>query len=71
MAEPRNADALTDAQSLDARSERVDSANDLVTGNDRHLRIGQFAIDDMQVRAADTASRDLHPNLARSGLAIG
>jgi trans-2-enoyl-CoA reductase len=71
VAEPRNADAFTDAQSLDARSERIDAANDLVTGNDWNMWIGKLTIDDVQVRAANAASRDLYSNLARSGLAIG
>ena len=47
MAKPWNADSLTDVQPLDAGSERVDSADNLVARNDRHLRVGQLAIDDM------------------------
>ena len=71
MAEPRNADALTDVQSLDARANRINATNDLVAWNDRHFRIGQLAIYDMQVCAADAAGRDLHTNLACSRLPVG
>jgi hypothetical protein len=37
--------------------------DDLVAWNDRQLRIRQFPIDDMQVRAADPAGGGLDPNL--------
>jgi len=42
-----------------------------VAGDDRHLWVGQLAIDDMQIRAADAAGGHLHANLAWSGLAVG
>ena len=71
MAEPRNADALTHVQPFDASPDRIDPADDFVTRDDRHLRVGQFAIDDMQVRAADAAGGHLHSNLAGPGLPIG
>ena len=71
VAEPRNADALAHAQPLDAGPDRIDPADDLVARDDRHLRVGQFAIDDMQIRAADAAGGHFHSNLARPGLPIG
>ena len=46
-------------------------ANDLVAWNDLHFRIGQLAIYDVQVCAADAAGRDLHTNLACSRLPVG
>jgi hypothetical protein len=71
MAEPRNADTLAHVQVLDAGADRIDPAYDLVARDNRHYRIRQFAIDDMQVGAADAAGGDPNPYLARSGLPIG
>ena len=71
VAEPRNADALTQAQPFDASPDHIDPADDLVARNDRHLRVGQFPIDDMQVRAADAARGHLDSNLTRPRLPIG
>ena len=34
----------------------------LMARDDRHLWVGQVAIDDMQIRAADAASGHLHSN---------
>ena len=52
-------------------TDRIDPTDDLVARNDGQLRIGQFAVDDMQVRAADAASRYLDPDLARSRMPVG
>ena len=71
VAEPRNADALTHVQLVDARPDHIDLADDLVARDDRHLRIGQFAIDNMQVRAADAAGGNLDSNLTGPRLPIG
>ena len=71
VAEPRNADALTHAQPFDGRPDHIDTADDLVAGDDRHLRIGQLAIDNMQVCAADAAGGNLDSNLTRPRLPIG
>ena len=51
-----------------ARAERVDPADDLMAGNERQLRARQFAVDHVQVGAADAAGRDAHPDLARPRL---
>ena len=37
VAEPRNADALTQVQPFDARPDRIDTADDFVPRDDRHL----------------------------------
>ena len=58
-------------QPFDAGPDRIDPADDLMARDDRHLRVGQLAIDDMQIRAADAAGGHLHANLARPGLPIG
>jgi hypothetical protein len=47
VAEPWNAHTLTDAQPLDTRSERIDSPNNLVTGNDRNMWIGKLSVDNV------------------------
>jgi starvation-inducible DNA-binding protein len=47
VAEPRDADALAHCQPFYAGSDRIDPADDLVTGDDRHLRVWKFAIDDI------------------------
>jgi hypothetical protein len=50
VAEPRNADTLEHVQVLNAGTDRIDPANDLVAGNNRDVAVGQFAVDDMQGR---------------------
>jgi hypothetical protein len=67
MAEPWNSDTFADAQPLDASSDRFDPTNNLVAGNDRQHWVRQLAIDDMQVRAADAAGGDFHPNFTWLG----
>jgi hypothetical protein len=41
-----------------------------MTGNDRHVRVGQFPIDDVQIGSAYAAGEDFHPNLAGTGLPL-
>jgi hypothetical protein len=71
VAEPRNADALTHAQPFDASPDHIDPADDLVARDDRHLRVRQFAIHDMKVRAADAAGGHFYSNLTRPRLPTG
>ncbi len=61
MSQPAEADTPTDQFGRDARPDQVDPANDLVAGNARALQIRQFAVNDMQIRAADRTSLDLDP----------
>ncbi len=51
--------------------DRLDPADDLVTRDDRQLRIGQLAVDDVQVGAADAAGLDAQPDLPGAGIRIG
>jgi hypothetical protein len=44
-----------------------DCSHDLVTGNQGQLGMGQFAIDNMQVGAAETAGTDFDKDLTVSG----
>ena len=71
VAEPRNADTLADVQVLDAGADRIDPANDLMARDNRNVRVGQFAVDDMPVGAADAAGTYLNPYLAWPGLPLG
>ena len=63
-AEPGHADPLAQGKAGDAGAERRDPADDLMAGDDRQLRVRQFAVDHMQVGAAHAAGRDLDQDLA-------
>ena len=71
MTEPGNADAFTHPQAFDASTDRIDPTDDLVARDDGQMGIWQFAVDDMQVGAADAASQYLDANLARSRMPVG
>src|SRR5438309_283482 len=72
--QPAHADALArrkildikplDIKTVDSRTKRPHPPDDLVAGHDRQLRIGQLAIDHMQIGSADAAGRDLHQDFA-------
>ena len=66
MAEPSHADARADLKA-DSFADGVDAADNLMSRDNGQLGVGQFAVDDVQVGAADAASLDPHANLARSG----
>jgi hypothetical protein len=70
MAHPGHAHALANAQFRYTFAERIDATDDLMTGNDRHVRVGQFPIDDVQIGSAYAAGEDFHPNLAGTGLPL-
>src|SRR5690606_38818055 len=64
VAEPRDADALAEREARDAGAERVHTADDLVAGNDRPLRMLEVTVRDVEVGAAHATGRDLDPHLA-------
>src|SRR5262249_15058372 len=66
-AQPRHADAIADAEAGDIGSDRRDGTDDLVAGDERELRIGQLAVEDVQVRAADRAGVHAQEDLSRPG----
>ena len=70
MAEPRDADARAELEAH-ALADRLDAADNLMSRHDGQLRIGQFAVDDVQVGATDAAGLDPDANLARSGRWVG
>src|SRR5438067_6918691 len=62
--QPRNADAIADRHMLDAVAELLDGSDDLMSKNDRQVRAAQFAIDDVQVCAADAAGAHAYHHFA-------
>ena len=58
VAEPRDAHAVADGQMRHAVPQHVDQADDLVTGDDRHLLGRQVAVDDVKVGATHAARAD-------------
>jgi hypothetical protein len=71
VAQPRDADAVPKSELIDAWTHSGDTADDFVAGDDRQARLGQVAIDDMQVGAADAAGSDLHKHLSGPGSRVG
>ena len=67
-AEPGDADALTLAESLDARAEGRNSPHDLVPRHDRKPGLGEIAVHHVEIGAADAADRDPDQNFAGAGL---
>ena len=63
MPKPGNADPLPDLQVANILAERRDPSHDFMAGNDRQIRFGQFAVDHVQVRPADTACLNGNQNL--------
>ena len=59
------------ASEVTPASERLDDAHDLVARHDRQMDVGQLAVDDVQIGAADAAGLDAHADLARAGQRIG
>ncbi len=69
--EPGDANPCADGEALDLRARLRHPANDLVTGHDRRPHVGQFAVDEMQVGAADAARLDADQEFRRARLGIG
>jgi hypothetical protein len=70
VAEPWDAHTLPQAEPFDAGPDRIDPADDLMARDDRHLWVGQVAIDDMQIRAADAASGGFFAGVVRKKLGL-
>jgi hypothetical protein len=52
-AEPGNTNALAQLKRIDPASKLYNAPHNLVTWNDGQLRIGQLAVDDVQISSAD------------------
>ena len=63
--EPRYADAVPEGEPVDARSERVDMADDFVPRGDVRAAGREISFRQMQVGPAHAATRDPDPYLAR------
>jgi hypothetical protein len=71
LAKPGNAHPLTDRKVLDFNPKSVDAPDDLVAWNDRHVRISEFTVDDMEVGPTNATGADLDANLPTPGQSIG
>src|SRR5437762_12524608 len=65
--QPRHADAVTLPETRGPRTDGGHPADDLVTGDERQLRMRQLAVHHVQVGPADGAGADLQEHLARPG----
>ena len=70
MAEPGDADARAGLEAH-AIAGRLDAADNLMSRHDGQLRVGQLAIDHVQIGATDAAGFDPNANLARSRRWVG
>ena len=71
MAEPGNADPVADREPADALAQCVNDTDDLVARDERQLRIGEIAVNHVQVGPADGAGFDPQSDLTRSRDRIG
>ena len=69
-AKPGHADALAEREVADAGAQRLNPADDLVSGHDRIARLRQFAVGDMQVSAAHAAGENTNQNLTGTRLRL-
>ena len=69
MAEPGHPNARARFE-FDPFADRVNAADNLMSRHNGKLGIRQFAVDDVEIGAADAASLDAHANLARSGQGV-
>ena len=56
---------------MNARANRVDATDDLVSGYDRYARFSQLPIDHVQIGATNTTRCDRDADRAGTGFAIG
>lgn len=70
MAEPRDADAFPNIQARNVASEFINSPDDFMSGNDGKSGVGEFAVHDMQICAADAAGPDADADFVRSGFGV-
>ncbi len=66
--EPADSDAIADTDAVHSRSGLLDTANDLVAGDDWNASPRQLAVDDVQVGPADAAREDTDQHLICSRL---
>jgi hypothetical protein len=66
--QPRDTDAISDGQELAPVAQRVDHADDLVSGDDGESRQRQVAFDDVEIGAATRARDHAEADLTGRGL---
>ncbi len=70
-AQPGNPDPLAERELAHSCAELFDRADDLMSGHERQLGLGELAVDDVQVGPADCARPHREPDLARRRLRLG
>jgi hypothetical protein len=70
MAEPRYADAFADREPVYLIAQRIDPADDFVARDNRHVRVRQFTVHDMEICPANTTGAHPHPDLPRARLPV-
>jgi len=66
-AKPRDADAITGIETLHAFALDNNGADDFMAGHERELGVGQFAIEEMKISAANRAGANTDEDLAGCG----
>ena len=70
-AEPWNANPIASCKSIYAFADLLDAADNLVTKNERKFRIGQLAINDMKIGAANGAGVNPNEQLSMARFGFG
>ncbi len=70
-AEPGDPDPVAGAEAAAATAAGHDLADHLVAGHEQQLRVGQLAVNHVQVRPAHRAGEHPHQHLARARLEVG
>ncbi len=65
--EPGDADAAAGREARHAGAHGRDATHDLVAGDDRELRLRQFAVDDVKIGSAHPAGLDAQQEFAGTG----
>jgi hypothetical protein len=61
--EPRNADLVAAAESVDTLAHFANHADDLMSQHQRQFGVGQFSVRHVQIGAAHGAGLNVEPNL--------
>jgi hypothetical protein len=70
-AEPRDTDPVPRGEPIRSGAGPDHTADDLMAGRQRQLRLGELPVDDVEVGPADAAGGDLERDLTTTGLWIG
>ena len=71
VCEPGNTHPITQLQSgIDLRADGLYPTHDFMAGHERELRMLEFPINDVKIRAANAAGAHRHANLVRARIAV-